>query len=211
MREIRQNMAPALPRTWAPVSTGIAFLSAVLLVLAYGNAGDFVILHDHPLPALIFWPGLWALLAVAVTMLIPSDLRSGPAIAWAFRGTGLFVLLAGCAALVASVVGVGPSGGHGDRVALVASADGRYQVEVYEWQAVLGEPGWDVVIYRRDGLRGTEAPGSLSGVDNRPAIKASVARMPKTTIARRTVPSFTPAWPPAVRIVPRATPVAPTP
>jgi hypothetical protein len=35
--------------------------------------------------------------------------------------------------------------------------DGRYQVEVFSWQAVLGEPGWDVVVYRRDGLRGSEA------------------------------------------------------
>jgi hypothetical protein len=157
MREIQQNMAPSPPRTWAPVPTGVAFLSAVLLVLAYWNVAGLVVLHDHPLPALIFWPAVWVLLAVAVTMLIPSDLRTGPAIAWACGGTGLFVLFAGCAGLVASIAGVGPSGRHGDRVAVVSSADGRYQVEVFEWQAVLGEPGWDVVIYRRDGLRGTEA------------------------------------------------------
>jgi hypothetical protein len=163
--EIQLNMAPAPPRTWAPapprtwapVRAGVAFLSVVLLVLVYWNVAGLVVLHDHPLPALIFWPVVWVLLAVAVTLLIPSDLRSGAAIAWAFGGTGLFVLLAGGVGLVASLVGVGPSGRHGDRVARVSSADGRYQVEVFEWQSVLGEPGWDVVIYRRDGLRGTGA------------------------------------------------------
>jgi hypothetical protein len=157
MREIQQNMAPLPPRTWAPARAGVAFLSAVLLVSAYWNAAGLVVLHDHPLPTLIFLPAMWVLLALAVTMLIPSDLRDGPAIAWAFGGTGLFVLLAGGVGLVAAILGAGPSGRHGDRVGVLPSADGRYQAEVYQWQGVLGEPGWDVFIYRRDGLRGTEA------------------------------------------------------
>lgn len=157
MREIELNMAPSPPRTWAPVRAGVALLTAVLLALAYGNVADLVILHDHPLPTLVFVPALWMLLAVAVTMVIPSDLRSRSAVAWAFGGTGFAVLLVGCVGLGASLVGLGVgSGRHGTRIDLVSSADGRYQVEVFSWQAVLGEPGWDVVIYRRDGLRGTE-------------------------------------------------------
>jgi hypothetical protein len=154
MREIQQNMAPAPPRTWAPVRAGVAFLSALLLVLVYWNVADLVVLHDRPLPPLAFWPAVWALLALAVTMLIPSDLRTVAATAWAFGGTGLVVFLAGCVALAASFLSVGP---RGDRVGLLSSADGRYQVEVLKWEAILGEPGWDVVIYRRDGLRGTQA------------------------------------------------------
>lgn len=159
MREIELNMAPSRPRTWAPVRAGVAFLAAVLVALAYGNMADFVVLHDHPLPTLVFGPALWVLLAMAVTMLIPSDLRSRSAVVWAFGGTGLAVLLVGCVGLTASLFGLGfgSSGRHGNRIDLVSSADGRYQVEVFSWQAVLGEPGWDVVIYRRDGLRGTEA------------------------------------------------------
>jgi hypothetical protein len=159
MREIELNMAPSPPRTWAPVRAGVAFLAAVLLALAYGNMADLVVLHDHPLPTPVFGPALWVLLAMAVTMLIPSDLRSRSAVAWAFGGTGLAVLLVGYVGLTASLfgLGVGSSGQHGNRIDLVSSADGRYQVEVFFWQAVLGEPGWDVVIYRRDGLRGTEA------------------------------------------------------
>jgi hypothetical protein len=153
MQEIQQNMAPAPPRTWAPVRAGLAFSSALLLVLVYGNVADFVVLHDHPFPALAFWPAVWALLAVAVTMVIPSDLRTVAATSWAFGGSGLVVFLAGCVALAASFLSGGPKG---DRVGLLSSADGRYQVEVLQWQAALGEPGWDVVIYRRDGLRGTE-------------------------------------------------------
>jgi hypothetical protein len=154
MREIQQNMAPAEPRTWAPVRAGVAFLSAILLVLVYWNVADLVVLHDHPVPSWVFGPAVWVLLAVAVTMLIPSDLRTGAAAAWAFGGTGLVVLLAGCVVLAASLFHTGP---RGERVGLLSSADGRFQVEVLRWEAVLGEPGWDVVIYRRDGLRGAEA------------------------------------------------------
>ncbi|GAB1644315.1 hypothetical protein [Krasilnikovia sp. MM14-A1259] len=159
MREIELNVAPSPPRTWAPVRAGVAFLATAILVLAYGNMADLVVLHDHPLPTLVFGPALWVLLAMAVTMLVPSDLRSRSAVAWAFGGTGLAVLLAGCVGLTASLfgLGIGSSGRHGNRIDLVSSADGRYQVEVFSWQAVLGEPGWDVVVYRRDGLRGTEA------------------------------------------------------
>ncbi|MFI7599323.1 hypothetical protein [Actinoplanes sp. NPDC049681] len=157
MREIEQNMAPSPPRKWAPVRASVALLSAALLVSVYWNAADLVVLHDHPLPASIFWPTLWVLLAVSVTMLIPSDLRGRSAIAWAVGGTGLAVLLTGCAGLAASLFGAGPPGRHSEPVNVLSSADGRYQVEVFSWQAVLGEPGWDIVIYRRDGLRGTEA------------------------------------------------------
>src|SRR3712207_3190190 len=123
-------------------------------MVVYGNVGDLVVLHDHPLPALIFWPLVWVLLAVAVTMLIPSGRRSGTAVARAFGGTGLAVLLAGCLGVTLSFFVVGPSGRHGDRVDLLSSADGRFQVEIFYWEAMLGESGWDVVIYRRDGLRG---------------------------------------------------------
>ncbi|MEV4639347.1 hypothetical protein AB0J80_18540 [Actinoplanes sp. NPDC049548] len=159
MREVELNMAPSSPRVRAPLRAGVAFVAAVLLTVAYGNMADLVVLHDHPLPTLVFGPALWVLLALAVTMLVPSDLRSRSAVAWAFGGTGLAVLLIGCVGFAATFFGLGfgSSGRHGDRIDVVSSADGRYQVEVFAWEAVLGEPGWDVVIYRRDGLRGTEA------------------------------------------------------
>ncbi|MET0419848.1 MAG: hypothetical protein ABW022_27845 [Actinoplanes sp.] len=156
MRQIEQNMVRSSTWTWAPVPAGVAFVSAVLLVLVHWNVADLAFLNDHPLPALIFWPALWVLLAVTVSMLIPSDLRSAAATAWVFGGTGLVVLLAGCVGLAVATLG-GGSPGRGERVDHMSSADGRYRVEVFYWEAMLGEPGWDVIISRRDGLRNTEA------------------------------------------------------
>jgi hypothetical protein len=48
------------------------------------------------------------------------------------------------------------SSGRGELVGTAVSADGRYQVRILHWQAVLGEDGWDVVVQRRDGLRTTD-------------------------------------------------------
>lgn len=144
-------------RTWVPA--GIAFGLALLLASAYWNVPHLVVLRDHPLSAVIFWPAAWVLLAAAVTLLLPAGRRSGPAVGLVFGVTGLVVI---CGSdrdlgLASSFVGGGSANASGELVDSVSSADGRYQVQVFHWQAVLGEDGWDFVVQRRDGLRGGEA------------------------------------------------------
>jgi hypothetical protein len=157
MRKMLRRLTLRPVRTWAPA--GIAFGLALLLALVYWNVADLVVLREHPLSALIFWPAAWVLLAAAVTLLIPAGRRSGPAVGLVFGVTGLVVV---CGSdrdfgLASSFVGGGSANADGELVDSVSSADGRYQVQVFNWKAVLGEDGWDVVIQRRDGLRGGEA------------------------------------------------------
>ncbi|MEV6599270.1 hypothetical protein AB0M36_20815 [Actinoplanes sp. NPDC051346] len=160
-------------RTWAPASAALS--SALLLALAYWNVADLVVLQDHPLPTLIFLPAMWVMLAVAVTLRIPSDRRSRRTTTRVFGATGLVMLCSGCLGSAVAFFDVGPSGRHADQIDHMSSADGRYQVKVFHWQAMLGEDGWDVVIQRRDGLRGveayagclySEASGNYSGVQS---------------------------------------------
>lgn len=40
---------------------------------------------------------------------------------------------------------------RGDLVDSVSSDDGRYEAQIWHWQAVLGEDGWDLVLHPRDG------------------------------------------------------------
>ena len=149
-----------LPRqpTRAGALAGGAFVLALVLASAYWNVADLVVLRDHSLPALVFWPAVWVLLAVAMTLLIPSSRRGSATTALVFGATGLVLVCgAGLGFAVAFLGGGGPLDTRGELVDSVSSADGRYQVQVFNWQAVLGEDGWDVVVQRRDGLRYLEA------------------------------------------------------
>jgi hypothetical protein len=154
------NLLRRLPRrptqTWAPAGT--AFGVALLLAFVYWNVADLVVLRDHPLPASGFWPATWVLLAVAGTLLIPPGRRSRAATALVFGATGLLLVCgAGLGIAVAFLGGGGPMDTRGELVDSVSSADGLYQVQVFNWQAALGEDGWDIVVQRRDGLRYVEA------------------------------------------------------
>ncbi|MBG0568642.1 hypothetical protein [Actinoplanes aureus] len=64
---------------------------------------------------------------------------------------GIAVLLA--TALAALYVFDTGYSGRGDVVDRGSSADGHYQVQVFHWESVIGEDGWDIVIQDRDGLR----------------------------------------------------------
>jgi hypothetical protein len=142
----------------ASALAGTAFVVALVLASAYWNVADLVVLQDHPLPASVFWPALWVLIAGAMTLLIPSSRRSRAATTLVFGATGLVLVCgAGVGFAVAFLGGGGPFDTRGQLVDSVSSAGGRYQVQVFNWQSVLGEDGWDVVIQRRDGLRYVEA------------------------------------------------------
>ncbi|MEV0897068.1 hypothetical protein [Actinoplanes sp. NPDC049802] len=132
-----------------------AFLSVVILSVAYWNVAHLVVLRDHPLPSVIFWPAVWVLLGMTVTLLVPSSRRTGAGAALAFGATGLAVLCAGGVTVLAGVfISSAPSG---ELIDHASSPDGRYEVRILHWRAVLGEDGWDVVVQRRDGLRFVEA------------------------------------------------------
>jgi hypothetical protein len=138
-------------RTWA--AAGAALVSAYMLALVYWNLPDLVVLQDHPLPPLVFWPAVWLLLAVAVTLLIPSGRRGRLATALAFGATGLVVLVCGGGfGLALSYTADGGPFGRGDPIDRLSSADGQYEVQIFQWQTVIGEIGWDIVIQRRDGV-----------------------------------------------------------
>jgi len=75
-----------------------------------------------------------------------------------FGATGsALVCGAGLGLAVAFFGGGGPFDTRGELVDSFSSPDGRYQVRVFNWQSVLGEDGWNVVVQRRDGLRYVEA------------------------------------------------------
>ena len=131
---------------WTPA--GAALVAAVVLASVYWNLADLAVLRDHPLPGPVFWPAVWVLLAVAVTLLIPADRRSGGVTALTFGATGAVLAVAAVLGLVISVL----AGRSGDLVDHVDSADGEFQIRVVHWQAALGEDGWDVVIQRQDGV-----------------------------------------------------------
>jgi MFS family permease len=139
-----------------PLLLAAAALSSVLLLSwAHWNFTHLVVLQEHPLPSLIFWPAIWVLLGSAVTLLIPSHHRGRATTVLVFGATGLAVLFAGGVALVAGII-IGSSS-RGDLVDRASSADGRYEVRVLHWHAVLGEDGWDIVIRRTDGVRFVDA------------------------------------------------------
>ncbi|MET8150146.1 hypothetical protein ACIBSW_08500 [Actinoplanes sp. NPDC049668] len=127
----------------------------VVLLSVRWNTAHLVVLQDHPLPSLIFWPAVWVLLGSAVTLLIPSSRRNLAAAALAFGAAGFAVLCGGVVALIFGIFH--DSSPSGELVDHASSADGRYEVRVLHWQSVLGEDGWDVAIQRRDGLRFVEA------------------------------------------------------
>jgi hypothetical protein len=135
------------------VAAGAAVLSAYVLALGYWNVPDLVVLQKHPLPSLVFWPAVWLLLAVAVTLLIPSGRRGRLATALAFGATGLVVLVCGGGfGLALSCTADGGPARRGEPTDRLSSADGRYEVRIFQWQTVIGELGWDIVIQRRDGV-----------------------------------------------------------
>ena len=155
MGKLLQRLTGQPIRTWAP--GGAACLATLLLASAYWNVADLLVLQDHPLPMLIFLPAVWVLLILTVTLLIPYGRRSRTTTARVVGATGMVVLCGGCLGLAIPGFFTVPSGRHQERVDRMSSADGRYQVKVFRWQAILGEDGWDVVIQRRGKVRGVEA------------------------------------------------------
>ncbi|GAA4946947.1 hypothetical protein GCM10025331_38300 [Actinoplanes utahensis] len=83
------------------------------------------------------------MLSTAVVLLISPEHRRRSAVTVA--GSTVAIFFVGVAALV--------DGRGEDFVDRTYSADGRYEARVLPWTSVLGEEGWDVAIYRRDGLR----------------------------------------------------------
>jgi hypothetical protein len=137
--------------TRAQALAGVALVSVAVLASVYWNVASLIVLQDHPLPWLVFWPSIWLLLGTAVTLLTPSGQRSRTAAAVSFAATAMVVLFS--AGIVLAVGVLSDSSGSGELVDSANSVDGRYQVRVLHWQAMLGEDGWNVVVQRRDGLR----------------------------------------------------------
>ena len=141
--------------TRAQVLASVALVSVAVLVSVYWNVAHLIVLQDHPLPRLVFWPAVWLLLGTAVTLLTPPEQRSRANTVWSFSATAVVVVFGAGIVLAVGVLS-DHSSGSGELVDTAVSADGRYQVRILHWQAVLGEDGWDVVVQRRDGLRSTD-------------------------------------------------------
>ncbi|MGK5682534.1 hypothetical protein [Actinoplanes sp. URMC 104] len=148
-----RDAAGRLTRTQA--LAGVALVSVGVLVSAYWNVARLAILRDHPVPGWVFWPATWLLLGTAVTLLMPAERRTRTVTALTFGVTAVVVAFAAGIALVAGVLS-DSSSRRGELVDTAVSADGRYQVRIRHWQAMLGEDGWDVVVQRRDGPGTTE-------------------------------------------------------
>src|SRR5262245_58383272 len=58
---------------WAGVGAALAL--TLLLVLAYWNSANLLVLHDHPLHGWIFWPAVGLLVAMSVSLVIPRERR----------------------------------------------------------------------------------------------------------------------------------------
>jgi hypothetical protein len=156
-----------LTKRRARTLAGVALSAALVLALVYVNVADLLWLQDHPLPTLIFWPVVWVLLTAAVVLLIPPDRRTRPVTALVFGAVGLLLLGVGGYRAVRSALPVDDSADRGELVDHASSADGRYEIRVFHWQAVLGEDGWDFVVQRRDRLRGVSAyAGCLFGEES---------------------------------------------
>jgi hypothetical protein len=69
---------------------------------------------------------------------------------WA-RTTAGIVLSSVLVLLLVAYFREGAPDGRGRLIDSAFSADGRYEVRVFNWHAMLGEDGWDFVIRRRDG------------------------------------------------------------
>jgi hypothetical protein len=100
---------------------------------------------------------VWVLLATAVMLLVPPRRRSRPITALVFGVTGLLLLCFGGYRFVLNYLRFDDSPDRGELVEHVSSPDGRFEVRVFHWQAVLGEDGWDFVVQRRDAVRGVHA------------------------------------------------------
>lgn len=118
-------------------------LTCLLAVVVVG------LLH-RLLPAPILWLLVWVLVAAAGTLLVPPDRRDRSATVRVAGGTGLAVLFVAALTFAVGVL-AGRSALRGAPVDSLASADGRYEVRVRNWQSVIGEDGWDVYVERRDG------------------------------------------------------------
>jgi hypothetical protein len=121
---------------------------AILLSLAWWNVGNLIFLEDHPLRLAVCWPAVCVLLGSAAVLLVPPGHRRRATVPVAV--VTLVVFCAGGVGLAAASFFVWRGGNLVDRA---YSADGRYEVRVLHWTAMLGEDGWDVVVQRRDGLR----------------------------------------------------------
>jgi len=132
----------------SPVLAVGAVAIAVLSVLTSWNVANLIFLQDHPLSLRICWPLVCVLLGSAVLLLIPRGRR---------KRASVLVTIGTVAVFGAGVVGIPFAflffGRGGDLVDRAISDDGRYEVRVLHWSAMLGEDGWDVVVQRRDGLR----------------------------------------------------------
>ena len=128
--------------------TGAAASMAVLMMLMSWNVANLIFLQDHPLPLVICWPVVCVLLGSAALLLVPPGRRR--------RATVLVVVVTVvvfCAGGVGFPVASMFFGRSGDLVDRAFTDDGRYEVRILHWTAVLGEDGWDVVVERRDGPR----------------------------------------------------------
>ncbi|MEV8510107.1 hypothetical protein AB0368_35490 [Actinoplanes sp. NPDC051475] len=128
------------------VAVGVAGVVAVALLTVSRNPWNLIFLQDHPLPLAVSWLMVCVLLAVAVWLLIPTEHRP---LIWAF------VAVATVAVLCAGVAGAALGSFLFEKEELVnraVSADGRYEVRVLYWVAVIDD-AWDIVVQRRDGAR----------------------------------------------------------
>jgi hypothetical protein len=145
---VRKLRAFAPSRRRALLLAGAAVAMAVLIVLMCWNVANLIFLQDHSLPSAICWPVVCVLLGSAALLLVPPGRRRRATVLVAF--VTVVVLCAGGVGFPVASLFFGRSGDLVDRA---VSDDGRYEVRILHWTAVLGEDGWDVVVQRRDGPR----------------------------------------------------------
>jgi len=125
---------------------------AVLIVLTYWNVANLIFLQDHALSLRNCWPAVCALLGLAVLLLVPRGRR---------KRVSALVAIGTVVVFGAGVVGIPFAflfyGRGGEVIDRAISDDGRYEVRILHWTAMLGEDGWDVRVQRRDGPRFVDA------------------------------------------------------
>ena len=145
-------------RTIASRSRSVLMLAGVLVVMAFlvllagWNVASLIILQDHSPPLVICWAVACLLWVSAALLLIAPERRRRMTAPFALAAVVIFCA-GGAGLVVVSALGVR----RGELVDRAVSADGRYEVRISHWTAVLGEDGWDVAVQRRDGLRFVEA------------------------------------------------------
>ncbi|HWS38006.1 MAG TPA: hypothetical protein VN408_35390 [Actinoplanes sp.] len=130
------------------VPAGITLLLAALLPFWRWNPAGLILLDDHPVRDVVWWPAMCLLLGATVVFLTPPARRTAVLAPVAV----VTVLLLAVGAVPVWIVTPEQSGAPAAR-----DAAGRYEVRIQEWHAVLGETGWDVTIRRNDGYTFTDA------------------------------------------------------